>query len=135
MHAFKKGTDAASGRIRNGPVVGDGEGEFFVLGADAELIFRLAARLKPGDQFVAGLDWSHIDLVTSHAKFRRREGRDVKHAALQRAMRLIPEAWRNSAVDLFTSRCSGPIDRNIIVYNHRNAGSHFVLFAARGLHY
>jgi hypothetical protein len=45
----------------------DGEGEFLVLGADAELRLRLATRFEPGDEFVARLDWGHVDLVTSHA--------------------------------------------------------------------
>src|SRR5262245_25074698 len=119
MHAFKKGTDAAPGCIRNGPVVGDGEGEFFVLGADAELVFRLAARFEPGNKFVASLDWSHVDLVTGHAKFRRREDGDAKHAALQRAMRLTLDTWRNSAASAYG---------NIFSPLHCQAGSYSVLF-------
>jgi hypothetical protein len=55
-------------------VIGHGEGEFFVLGADAELFFRLAARFKPRDKLVARLDRGHIDLITGHAEFRHRKG-------------------------------------------------------------
>ena len=53
--------------IRHRLVAIDGEGEFLVLGADAELRLRLAARFEPGDEFVARLDGGHVDLVTSHA--------------------------------------------------------------------
>ena len=60
---------AAAG-IGHRPVAVDGEGEFLVLGADAELRLRLAARFEPGDEFVARLDRGHVDLVTSHASFR-----------------------------------------------------------------
>src|SRR4029077_8204509 len=63
------------------------EGKFLVLGAGAKLRPRLAARFEPGDEFVARLDGGHVDLVTSHASFRAEKGRDVKHGALQRAMR------------------------------------------------
>ncbi len=48
-------------------MIGDGEGELLVLGADAELCLWLAARFQPGDEFVARLDRRHVDLVTSHA--------------------------------------------------------------------
>ena len=54
-------------RIGYRPVVLHGEGEFFVLGADAELRLRLAAGCEPGDEFVARLDRGHVDLVTCHA--------------------------------------------------------------------
>ena len=50
------------------PMPVGGEGEFLVLGADAELRLRLAARFEPGDEFVARLDGGHVDLVTSHAR-------------------------------------------------------------------
>jgi hypothetical protein len=56
-------------------VVGDGEGELLVLGADAELRLRLATRFEPGDEFVAGLDRGHVDLVTSHAAVRAKRSR------------------------------------------------------------
>ena len=47
-----------------------GEGEFFVLGADAKLRLWLAAFGEPGDKFVARLDRPHVDLIASHAGFR-----------------------------------------------------------------
>ena len=73
--------------IRHRPVPSHREGEFLVLGADAELRLRLAARFEPGDEFVARLDGGHVDLVTSHARFRRKKGRDLKHGTRERAMR------------------------------------------------
>ena len=41
--------------------------ELLVLGADAELRLRLAARLEPRDQFVARVDRRHVDLVAGHS--------------------------------------------------------------------
>jgi len=41
--------------------------ELLVLGANAKLRLRLAARLEPRDQFLAGFDRRHVDLVASHA--------------------------------------------------------------------
>ncbi len=67
VHAVEQRADAALARIGHRPMVVDGEGEFLVLGADAELRLRLAARFEPGDEFVARLDRGHVDLVTSHA--------------------------------------------------------------------
>ena len=67
MHAVEQRADAALARIGHRAVAFDGEGEFLVLGADAELRLRLAARFEPGDEFVARLDGGHVDLVTSHA--------------------------------------------------------------------
>jgi hypothetical protein len=82
-----------------------GEDEFLVFGADTELRLGLAARLEPGDEFVARLDWGHVDLVTSHAgtflvvddlvrkpcllfgdHAPAQKGRDVKHGEAERAM-------------------------------------------------
>ena len=60
--------------IGHRPMAVDGEGELLVLGADAELRLRLAARFEPGDEFVARLDRGHVDLVTSHARVRRKKG-------------------------------------------------------------
>ena len=56
MHAIEQGVDAALAGIRYRPMIGDGEGELLVLGADAELCLRLAACFEPGDEFVARLD-------------------------------------------------------------------------------
>ena len=70
---------SSSARMPRGPAIGhrpvavDGEGELLVLGADAELRLRLAARLEPRDEFVARLDRRHVDLVTGHAEFRRKK--------------------------------------------------------------
>src|ERR1017187_9615926 len=66
MHALEQRADAALARIGHWPVPLHGEGEFLMLGADAELRLRLAARFEPGDEFVARLDRGHVDLVTSH---------------------------------------------------------------------
>src|ERR1700688_2021323 len=82
--------NATRAGIGHRPVVFLGEGKFLVLGADAELRLRLAARFEPGDEFVARLDRGHVNLITSHASVRlffAQKGRDVKHGALQRAMR------------------------------------------------
>ena len=88
LHAVEQRADAARPGIGHRPVVVDGEGEFLVLGADAELRLRLAARFEPGDEFVARLDRRHVDLVTSHAgEFRRKKGRDLNHGTRERAMR------------------------------------------------
>ena len=67
VHAVEQRADARAARIGHRPVTVDGEDEFLVLGADAELRLRLAARLEPGDEFVARLDRGHVDLVASHA--------------------------------------------------------------------
>ena len=71
VHAVEQRADAARARIGHRPVALHGEGEFLVLGADAELRLRLAARFEPGDEFVARLDRGHVDLVTSHAEVRK----------------------------------------------------------------
>ena len=68
VHAFEQRADAAPAGIGHRSVVRDRESEFLVLGADAKLRPRLAARFEPGDEFVAGLDRGHVDLVTSHAE-------------------------------------------------------------------
>ena len=67
LHAVEQRADGAAAGIGHRAVVFDREGEFLVLGADAELRLRLAARFEPGDEFVARLDRGHVDLVTSHA--------------------------------------------------------------------
>src|SRR5450756_616471 len=67
VHAFEQRADAARAGIGHWPVALHGESKFLVLGADAELRLRLAARFEPGDEFVARLDRGHVDLVTSHA--------------------------------------------------------------------
>ena len=66
LHAFEQRADAAPPVIGHRPVTLDREREFLVLGADAELRLRLAARLEPRDEFVARFDRRHVDLVTSH---------------------------------------------------------------------
>ena len=71
VQAFEQGADAARPGIGHRLVVLHGEGEFLVLGADAELRLRLAARCEPGDEFVARLDRGHVDLVTSHTEVRQ----------------------------------------------------------------
>jgi hypothetical protein len=56
-----------------------------MFGASAELRFRLVARFEPRDEFVTGLYRGHIDLVARH-EGPGKIGRDLKHAAAQRAM-------------------------------------------------
>ena len=73
VHAFEQRADRAAAGIGHRPVILDREGEFLVLGADAELFRRLAARFEPGDEFVARLDRGHVDLVTGHEVFRRKK--------------------------------------------------------------
>jgi hypothetical protein len=74
------------------------EGEFLVLGADAELRFRFDALRNPIDEIVAPFDRRQVDLVTRHAGSRRKKvatlhmagGKaqcdfDAAHAAARRA--------------------------------------------------
>ena len=75
LHAFEQRADAARPAIGHRLVAVDGEREFLVLGADAELRLRLAARLEPRDEFVARFDRRHVDLVAGHAGFRRKRSR------------------------------------------------------------
>jgi hypothetical protein len=77
LHAFQQGANPARTLIGDRIVAMNGEREFFVLGADAPLRLRLAARLEPGDEFVAPFHRRHVDLVTGHAGCRwwfRRKG-------------------------------------------------------------
>ena len=71
VHAFQQRADRAAAGIGHRAVGVDREGEFLVLGADAPIRLRLAARFEPGDEFVARLDRGHVDLVTSHAEVQR----------------------------------------------------------------
>ena len=73
LHAVEQRADAARPAVGHRRVAVHREGELLVLGADAELLLRLAARLKPRDQFVARIDRRHVDLVASHAGFRRKK--------------------------------------------------------------
>ncbi len=66
VHAVQERADRPPALVRNGTPVIDREGEFLVLGAGPKLRFRLASRLEPRDQFVAGLERRHVDLVTRH---------------------------------------------------------------------
>ncbi len=66
LHAVEQRPDAARPLVGHRLVTGEGEGEFLVLGADAEALARLFACGEPRDEFVARLDRRHIDLVTSH---------------------------------------------------------------------
>src|ERR1700730_8971682 len=60
-------TDAARSVIGDRIVALHREDELPVLGGNATLRLRLAARLEPRDQFLAGFDRRHVDLVASHA--------------------------------------------------------------------
>src|SRR5262249_40632993 len=66
-HAVEQRADAARAVVGHRLVTGEREGEFVVLGADAEPLPRLVARLEPRDKLVSGLDRRHVDLVTGHA--------------------------------------------------------------------
>src|SRR5437764_541950 len=68
LHAFGQRADAAPAVIGNRPVAFEREGEFLVLGADAELRLRLDAGFEPRDQFVARFDRCQVDLVTGHGE-------------------------------------------------------------------
>src|SRR4029078_7726744 len=70
LHAFEQGTDAARAFVWHGLKALQRERGLLVLGADAELGRRLAARLEPRDEFVTRLQRRHIDLVTRHEKIR-----------------------------------------------------------------
>ena len=77
LHAFQQGADATAVLVRNRLKPLHPEHELLVLGADAELRPRLAARLEPRDEIVARFDRSHVDLVASHADFPAGKGRDL----------------------------------------------------------
>ena len=66
FHAFEQRTDAARAFVGHRIVTFERERRLLVLGADAEIRFRLHARFEPGDEFVARLQRRHIDLVTRH---------------------------------------------------------------------
>ena len=66
LHAFEQGADAALSLVGHRPVSFDREGEFFVLGADAELRLRPNALREPIDELVASLDRRQVDLITRH---------------------------------------------------------------------
>ena len=85
LHAFEQRADAAAPFIGHRAVAFEREGEFLVLGADAELRFRLDALGNPSDEFVAPLDRRQVDLVTRHAGSRKK-GRDLTRGAAK-AMR------------------------------------------------
>ena len=66
LHAFEQRANAASSLVGHRPVSFEREGEFFVLGADAELRLRLDALSDPIDEIVAPLDRRQVDLITRH---------------------------------------------------------------------
>ena len=86
LHAVEQRADAARPAVGHRPVAVHGEDEFLVLGADAELRLRLAARREPRDQFVARVDRRHVDLVAGHAGIPAEKGRDLNHGRGERAM-------------------------------------------------
>jgi hypothetical protein len=53
LHAFEQRADALGAFVRHGLVALERERRLLVLGADAEVRFRLHAGGEPGDQFVA----------------------------------------------------------------------------------
>ena len=59
--------DAARTCIGYGPMALEREYELLVLGADAKLRVRPAARLEPRDQLLARLDGRHVDLIAGHS--------------------------------------------------------------------
>ena len=98
FHAFEQRTDAAVAFVGHRTMTFEREGEFLVLGADAELRFRFDALRNPIDEIVAPFDRRQVDLVTRHAGSRRKKvatlhtGRgkaqcdfDAAHAAARRA--------------------------------------------------
>src|SRR5665647_2849125 len=74
VQAYEQRADRARPGIGHRPVALNREGEFLMLGADAELRPRLATRFEPGDKFVARLDRGNVNLVTSHASVRQEKG-------------------------------------------------------------
>ena len=70
LHAFEQRADAASSLVGDRAVALEREGEFLVLGADAELRFRLDALSDPVDEIVAPFDRRQVDLITRHAGYR-----------------------------------------------------------------
>ena len=66
LHAFEKAANAVTSLIGDGFVPLECEGEFLVLGADAELRLRLDALRNPFNELVAPLDRRQVDLITRH---------------------------------------------------------------------
>src|SRR5207302_6437278 len=90
LHALEQRADAAAAHVGNGTVAVEGEGEFLVLGADAERGFRLAPRLEPGDELVAARNRRHVDLVAGHAAHPAKGPRTYTSPASQRKSRAVP---------------------------------------------
>src|SRR4029077_19428369 len=90
LHAVEQRADAAASVIGNRRMTFEHEGEFLVLGADAEFRPGLAAVREPRDEIVARFDRRHVDLVTCHFYLLDlgeplRKGRDLTRAPSGRA--------------------------------------------------
>ena len=81
LHPLEQPADAAAALVGHRLVTLDREGEFFVLGADAELRRRLGSLGEPRNEVVARLHRRHVDLIAGHAAFRRQKGGDLTHGA------------------------------------------------------
>jgi hypothetical protein len=66
-HPLQHRANAALSGIGHRLVPGEREGQFLVLGADAETLGRLAALLEPMHELVARLDRRQVDLVACHS--------------------------------------------------------------------
>src|SRR5262249_51711442 len=71
LHAFEQRADAAPSLVGDRAMTLEREGEFLVLGADAELRFRLDALSDPIDEVVAPFDRRQVDLTPRHGGSRR----------------------------------------------------------------
>ena len=73
LHALEQRANAVAAFVGHRTVAFQREGEFLVLGADAELRFRFDPLRNPIDEIVAPFDRRQVDLVTRHAGSRRKK--------------------------------------------------------------
>src|SRR5262249_39143323 len=98
LHAFEQCADAAAAFVWDRVVAFQREPNLLVLGAESETRVGLAARLEPRDEILARFDRSHVDLVASHAGFRRKGPRP--YTAPAREGNWVTPRMQNSGVRL-----------------------------------
>src|SRR5262249_54615338 len=104
LHAFEQCADAAAAFVWDRVVAFQREHKLLVLGAESETRLGLAARLEPRDEILARFDRSHVDLVASHAGFRRKGPRP--YTAPAREGNWVTPRMQNSGVRLSPIRRS-----------------------------